>query len=188
MEHVFNYPTAIKNCLEFVRPGGHFIAISPCNNYLGHGFYQFSPELYFRILIPENGFEIQRVLLVEAEKDAQWWAVRDPAVIRCRATLINDRPTMMYVLAKKIASVIPFQPRPSKATMFPCGSPLQKLKRSCRRQSLRGAFRHPCGSPPRISFLQLCGVCCLPRSNQSFLRRLICRANCEMSAEKVNIN
>jgi hypothetical protein len=115
LEHVFNYPTAIKNCLEFVRPGGHFLAINPCNNYLGHGFYQFSPELYFRILVPENGFEIQRVVLTERGKDARWWAVRDPAVIRCRATLVNDRPTMIYVLAKKIASVVPLRTTPQQS-------------------------------------------------------------------------
>jgi SAM-dependent methyltransferase len=115
LEHVFNYPTAIKNCLEFVRPGGHFIAINPGNNYLGHGFYQFSPELYFRILVPENGFEIQRVVLAESVKDAQWWAVRDPAVIRCRSTLVNDQPTLIYVLAKKIASVIPLRTTPQQS-------------------------------------------------------------------------
>jgi hypothetical protein len=115
LEHVFNYPTAIKNCLEFVRPGGHFIAINPANNYLGHGFYQFSPELYFRVLVPDNGFEIQQVLLGEDRKNGDWWIARDPAQIRRRGTLVNDCPTLIFVLARKIASAVPFQKTPQQS-------------------------------------------------------------------------
>jgi SAM-dependent methyltransferase len=115
LEHVFNYPTAIKNCLEFVRPGGHFVAINPANNFLGHGFYQFSPELYFRILVPDNGFEIRQVLLAEDKNNSKWWKARDPAKVQCRGTLVNDCPTMMFVLAKKIASIVPLRKSPQQS-------------------------------------------------------------------------
>ena len=47
LEHVFNFPQAIKNCMDMLRVGGHFISTTPTNNYCGHGFYQFSPELFF---------------------------------------------------------------------------------------------------------------------------------------------
>ncbi|MEM9821940.1 MAG: class I SAM-dependent methyltransferase, partial [Bacteroidota bacterium] len=33
LEHVFNFPGALKNCMEMVKEGGHFISISPSNNY-----------------------------------------------------------------------------------------------------------------------------------------------------------
>ena len=56
LEHIFNFPVAIKNCMEMLQEGGHFIGITPANNLMGHGFYQFSPELYFRIFSKENGF------------------------------------------------------------------------------------------------------------------------------------
>src|SRR5438477_418150 len=56
LEHVFNFPVAIKNCMEMVKVGGHYLAITPANNFFGHGFYQFSPELYFTVLSKENGF------------------------------------------------------------------------------------------------------------------------------------
>ncbi|HAV63651.1 MAG TPA: hypothetical protein DCY13_14950, partial [Verrucomicrobiales bacterium] len=43
LEHVFQYPRALLNCLQLVKPGGHLLAYTPANNYCGHGFYQFSP-------------------------------------------------------------------------------------------------------------------------------------------------
>src|SRR5688572_3667541 len=56
LEHVFNFPVAVGNCMQMLRAGGHFLGISPTNNQMGHGFYQFSPELFFRVFSPENGF------------------------------------------------------------------------------------------------------------------------------------
>ncbi|MGH8534117.1 MAG: hypothetical protein ACREV1_15720, partial [Gammaproteobacteria bacterium] len=43
LEHIFNFPAAIRNCMEIVAPYGHLLSIVPANNFLGHGFYQFSP-------------------------------------------------------------------------------------------------------------------------------------------------
>lgn len=50
LEHVFNFPVAIANCMNLVKTGGHLLLFSPSNNMCGHGFYQFSPELFFRVL------------------------------------------------------------------------------------------------------------------------------------------
>jgi 2-polyprenyl-3-methyl-5-hydroxy-6-metoxy-1,4-benzoquinol methylase len=47
LEHIFDYPTAIKNCMKMVKPGGHLLLTTPANNWFGHGFYQFSPELFY---------------------------------------------------------------------------------------------------------------------------------------------
>ena len=49
LEHVFNFPMAIENVMRMVKVGGDVLLISPANNYCGHGFYQISPELFFRI-------------------------------------------------------------------------------------------------------------------------------------------
>jgi hypothetical protein len=46
LEHVFNFPIAIKNCMEMVQEGGYYLGITPVNNFMGHGIYQFSPELF----------------------------------------------------------------------------------------------------------------------------------------------
>ena len=59
IEHVFNVPEAFKNCMEMVRVGGHFTQVNVANNYTGHGFWQFSPELIFRVFSPQNGYRIE---------------------------------------------------------------------------------------------------------------------------------
>src|SRR5215472_7256720 len=43
IEHVFNFPQVIKNCMQMVAPGGSFLTVTTANNFMGHGFYQFSP-------------------------------------------------------------------------------------------------------------------------------------------------
>ena len=67
LEHVFNFPCAVANCiLQMVRVDGHFLGINPANNMVrGHGFYQLSPELYFRVFQPNNGFRMERVIVFQ---------------------------------------------------------------------------------------------------------------------------
>ena len=55
LEHVFNLSVALKNCMEMTRVGGRFYMHTCANNLCGHGFYQFSPELFYRVFSPENG-------------------------------------------------------------------------------------------------------------------------------------
>ncbi|GHV03646.1 hypothetical protein AGMMS50229_03290 [Campylobacterota bacterium] len=43
--------------MELVKTGGHLILGTPIDNYYGHGFYQFSPELFFSLLDRDNGFD-----------------------------------------------------------------------------------------------------------------------------------
>jgi hypothetical protein len=112
LEHVFNFPVAIKNCMEMVRVGGHYLSILPANNFFGHGFYQFSPELFFNVFKEENGFEVQDIIAFNdrpdrlwrsARPDAPWYAVRNPAEIRERVTLANRDPVSLIVVARRTA-------------------------------------------------------------------------------------
>jgi hypothetical protein len=115
LEHVFNFPTAICNCMEMVACGGHFLGITPANNYLGHGFYQFSPELFFRILSEENGYRIVTMAVVEIGPWASWYEVRDPKSAGQRAELVNARPTYLFVLAERTKVVPIFSARPHQS-------------------------------------------------------------------------
>jgi hypothetical protein len=72
-EHVFNFPTALTNAMQMVETGGHLVIITGGNNFCGHGFYQFSPELFYRALSAENGFEMKR--LIAAEVGGNWYEV-----------------------------------------------------------------------------------------------------------------
>lgn len=105
LEHVFNYPIAVSNCMRMVKPEGHFLSITMANNYMGHGFYQFSPELYFSLLDSANGFAIKQIILYEEQEDSVWYGVRSPKEVRSRVTLINNRPVMMLVIAKKLKAM-----------------------------------------------------------------------------------
>ena len=46
LEHVFNFPTAIKNCMMMIKTGGSIFIFSMANNHCGHGFYQFSQNYF----------------------------------------------------------------------------------------------------------------------------------------------
>jgi hypothetical protein len=115
MEHVFNFPVAIRNCLEMVKRGGHFFATTPANNYFGHGFYQFSAELFFRVLAPANGLQIQHCVTVEYGLRLRWFAVTDPAAFRARVTLINAAPVVLFVWAKRVEIVPLFRGTPQQS-------------------------------------------------------------------------
>src|SRR5438876_6711080 len=52
LEHVFNLPVALKNSMEMVRPGGRLFIHTGINNVCGHGFYQFSPDLFYGAFSP----------------------------------------------------------------------------------------------------------------------------------------
>jgi SAM-dependent methyltransferase len=102
LEHVFNFPVAMRNCLEMVEPGGHFITMTTANNYCGHGFYQFSPELMYRVLGPENGYAVKEAVLVEILPERnRFFQVPDPAVLRRRVDIRNATPTLLWVCARR---------------------------------------------------------------------------------------
>lgn len=103
IEHVFNFPVAIKNCMEALKIGGHYIGISPTNNLMGHGFYQFSPELYFRVFSPENGFELKEMLISvnKSNGSTEWYQVADPQAVKERVSLLNIFPISLTFIAEK---------------------------------------------------------------------------------------
>lgn len=105
LEHVFNFPQAIKSCMEMLEVGGHFVGVVPSNNFLGHGFYQFSPELFFRVFSEVNGFKVIKMIVYEDAPGADWFEVRDPEDSKQRAELVNSRPTCLAVIAKRVTAV-----------------------------------------------------------------------------------
>lgn len=104
LEHVFHYPAALSHCLDVVRIGGHFLTVAPANNLTGHGFYQISPELFFRVFSVENGFMIRKVVIFDTAKtDSVFFDVKDPAVTGRRTELICSRPMQLAALVQRIA-------------------------------------------------------------------------------------
>ncbi|HUI76449.1 MAG TPA: hypothetical protein VLY24_01000 [Bryobacteraceae bacterium] len=122
LEHIFNFPTAIRNLMLMTKVGGMVFATTVANNLCGHGFYQFSPELMYRIFSEENGFEPPRVVLLEGVYPAVElrpmrgaYRVIDPAEAGERVCLQNTKPVMIMVDAKKKRHVVPFQSAPQQS-------------------------------------------------------------------------
>jgi hypothetical protein len=115
LEHIFNFPVAIANLMKMTRVDGRIFTTTPANNLCGHGMYQFSPELMFRIFSEENGFEMINLHLLEAQfpsveltKNGKLFKVKDPAKVNDRVSFMNKKPVMMMVEAKKISEVTNF--------------------------------------------------------------------------------
>jgi hypothetical protein len=104
LEHIFNLPVALANCAQLLAYEGHILHINPANNLLGHGFYQLSPELYWRAL-PAYGFEVERVLYKERHR-RRWYAVADPGELGRRVTLEGGKPAQLYVVGRKVADSV----------------------------------------------------------------------------------
>jgi SAM-dependent methyltransferase len=115
LEHVFNFPVAIRNCMEMLRVGGHFFMHTCANNLCGHGFYQFSPELFYRIFSEQNGFAVERVILHRIGPYNRWYEVPDPNSIRSRIELITFTPIQMMVQARKTKAVEVFASAPQQS-------------------------------------------------------------------------
>jgi SAM-dependent methyltransferase len=106
LEHVYNFPVAIESCMKLCRVGGHVCLWTPANNECGHGFYQFSPELFFRLFSADNGFRIRAMVLVERNlRGTRWYEVNDPAALNARVCCVNRHPLFLMVLAQKRTSV-----------------------------------------------------------------------------------
>jgi hypothetical protein len=133
LEHVFNFPVAIANAMKMVKTGGHLILLTPANNCCGHGFYQFSPELLYRVLSPENGYKVSRMIgledgvgrssLLGVKYDfyicGPWYEVKDPAEIGQRVTLLSRNEVSLFVLAKKLEHRPIFEKVPQQSDYVP---------------------------------------------------------------------
>lgn len=112
LEHVFHFPNSIRSCMELVKPGGHLILMTPWHNYSGHGFYQFSPELFYNILSPDNGYIIESMMIVS---DGYWYGIKNPAEVRSRIEISTTDSVDLYIIAKRTNSEKIFRTWPQQS-------------------------------------------------------------------------
>lgn len=115
LEHIFNFPVSISNCMEMVEKDGHLIIITPVNNIMGHGFYQFSPEVFYRVLNDKNGFELEQMLIFEYSPEEKWYSVTDPKLVKQRVELMNSSATYLCVKARRTEIKPIFTPFPQQS-------------------------------------------------------------------------
>lgn len=137
LEHVFDFPTALRTCMTLPRVGGHLVLTLPANNEMGHGFYQFSPELFFRALSPANGYRIEALFLSSLFDDGEFLAVRDPAKVGRRLGWNGTgRATQCFVIARRVADVPLFASAPQQSDYAAEWSELPDKAESSARESL----------------------------------------------------
>jgi len=115
LEHVFNFPQAIENAMNLLKDGGSFISITTANNFFGHGFYQFSPELFYRVFSKENGFNVERMYFSTTKKDADWYELPDPKQVKGRIILENSYQSYLLIHARKLNSTEIFSEFPQQS-------------------------------------------------------------------------
>jgi hypothetical protein len=104
LEHVLHYTVAVHNCMRMVQTQGHFLGLNPANNYFGHGFYQFNPELLYRVFSEKNGFAVRHLVVSEFRRP-NWYEVMDPSRRGGRIYLINYRKTNLLLMAKRMGDI-----------------------------------------------------------------------------------
>jgi SAM-dependent methyltransferase len=129
LEHIFDLPAALRNCMSLVRVGGRLFLFTTANNYCGHGFYQFSPELFFRAFSRPSGFEVERMVAVEYGPFRKRFEVSDPEVIRRRVNLINSFPVLLFVQAKRLEKLPLLAEAPQQSDYLAMWTEAERAKR-----------------------------------------------------------
>lgn len=119
LEHIFDVKQVLANYMNMVKVGGHLFIMTPANNLCGHGFYQFSPELFYRVFGDANGFAVKDVVLVEtplfsveASRHQRCYRVADPALVGGRIRLVSRQPVMIFLHATRVGEDEPFRAPP----------------------------------------------------------------------------
>jgi hypothetical protein len=104
IEHVFNAPMAFENAKRMLKVGGLLLSVNAANNQLGHGFYQFGPDLMWRIFSKECGFQVELMQLVVLSDTPQPTDALDPEQTGQRIEIgPTAGPTYILVAATKTA-------------------------------------------------------------------------------------
>ena len=102
LEHIYNVPQALANISSLCSKGGKILHVSPGNNFCGHGFWQFSPELFFSLYSQPNGYNETQVFLADLTSPCDWFEVKQPANGR-RAEVVSKAPLYVMCQTRKIS-------------------------------------------------------------------------------------
>jgi len=78
VEHVFHIPNSMAHIFRFLKVGGRIIHISPSSNNIDHGFYMFSPTLFWDFY-EANKFEFSSFKFIEYNRwgNTEKWIAGD---------------------------------------------------------------------------------------------------------------
>jgi hypothetical protein len=108
MEHVFHIPHYLANCMKLLQVGGFYVGVVPADQWMGHGFYQFSPELLFRVFSEANGFRLRAHGFGVRGRKSRVYAMPDDRHWKGRMEPLFEDQTLLLIVAQKMADVEPF--------------------------------------------------------------------------------
>ena len=103
-EHVFNIAQCLQNIADLCKKDGIILHSLPANNNCGHGFWQFSPELFFSLYTKENGFSDTEIFLFNSINKYNLWKIKKQPIGN-RLELSSDIPLFLLVKTKKIKEI-----------------------------------------------------------------------------------
>lgn len=99
-EHILDVAQSLRNVSALCRKGGRILHCVPSNGACGHGFYQFSPELFWSWYSPANGYEETEVFLADLCDTKYWYRVPPPSGGK-RINVRSSNDVYALVLARK---------------------------------------------------------------------------------------
>lgn len=107
LEHIFDVGAALRNVIALCRPGGRIAHVLPANNLAGHGFWQFSADLFFELYSTENGFDETEVYYASAIDETVWYRTRRSRPGE-RFEFVSLEPISVVCITRKTTSVPEF--------------------------------------------------------------------------------
>ncbi len=102
LEHVFDIKQGLINMNRLTSNNGRIIHLTPANNYLEHGFYQFSPTLFIDYYGANNFKKISCLLIQQPILDSNKnWHIWEWNLQRPCANLMTNKMAVLFVVAQK---------------------------------------------------------------------------------------
>ena len=100
-EHIFNINQNLKNISSLCKVGGKILHCLPANNNCGHGFWQFSPELFFQLYQKNNGYSETEIYLINLHDKKNFYKINIQKK-GSRLELNSKEPLYIFIKTKKI--------------------------------------------------------------------------------------
>ena len=115
LEHLSNVPIALNNIFSLIRPNGAYYFGLPCNNWVDHGFFQFSPT-FFKDLCYTNQNIVLKSCMLEFGNTLQDVATND--LIAYSAYASRNKTAVLGEIKKLFSDEINFDLSQEKYRML----------------------------------------------------------------------
>jgi len=102
LEHIFDVAQSLRNVAKLCALGGRILHLLPANGFCGHGFYQFSPELFFSCYSEQNGYEGTEIYFADLLDTSHWYHIAAPAPGE-RINVRSNHEIYLAVLTRRVS-------------------------------------------------------------------------------------